>query len=59
MHTAKVRRRHPDGRIISEEEEAREKLDAEKKLRDKAALWAEREAHMKSDLVGYDGKPVA
>jgi len=55
---AKVRRRHPDGRLVSETEEAADKVAKEKQLADKSALWAEREAHMKSDLVGYDGKPI-
>lgn len=55
---AKVRRRRPDGSLISEEDEAVEKADKAQALAEKAALWAEREAHMKSDLVGYDGKPI-
>jgi kinesin family protein 2/24 len=55
---AKTRKRRPDGSIITEEDEAAEKKEAEKALAAKAALWAEREAHMKSDLVGYDGKPI-
>jgi hypothetical protein len=55
---AKVRRRRPDGSLISEEDEAVEKADKARALAEKAAVWAEREAHMKSDLVGYDGKPI-
>lgn len=55
---AKVRKRRPDGSIITEEDEAKVKVEAEKALAAKAKLWAEREAHMKSDLVGYDGKPI-
>jgi kinesin family protein 2/24 len=55
---AKVRRRRPDGTLITAEDEAAEKEEAARKLKEKAELWAEREAHMKSDLIGYDGKPV-
>lgn len=55
---AKVRRRRPDGTLITPEQEAAEQKRAEEEMAAKAALWAEREKHMKSDLVGYDGKPL-
>lgn len=55
---AKVRRRHPSGALITAEEEAAEVAEKERLLAEKSAMWAEREAHMKSDLVGYDGKPI-
>jgi hypothetical protein len=55
---AKVRRRRPNGSIITAEEEAAEIAEIARRGEEKAALWKEREAHMKSDLVGYDGKPL-
>ena len=55
---AKVRRRRADGTLITAEQEAEEQRVAEVALGEKAKMWAEREAHMKSDLVGYDGKPL-
>ena len=47
---AKTRNRRPDGTIITEEDEAREKAAKAQALRDKAALWKEREKTLRSDF---------
>ena len=47
---AKTRNRRPDGTIITEEDEAREKAEKAQALRDKAALWKEREKTLRSDF---------
>ena len=47
---AKMRKRRPNGAIITEEEEAAEAEKAKQDVLAKAALWAEREAHMKTDF---------
>ena len=47
---AKTRNRRPDGTIITEEDEAREKAAKAQALKDKAALWKEREKTLRSDF---------
>jgi len=47
---AKTRNRRPNGTIITEEDEAREKAEAAQALKDKAALWKAREAALRSDM---------
>ena len=46
---AKVRKRRPDGSIITPEQEAEEIEAAQKAQQEKIALWAEREKHMRSE----------
>jgi kinesin family protein 2/24 len=43
---AKTRRRRPDGTVLSDEDEAREVLEAEQALAARAVLWAERDKAM-------------
>jgi hypothetical protein len=47
---AKTRNRRPDGTIITEEDEAREKAEKRAALEAKAALWKEREKTLRSDF---------
>ena len=47
---AKMRKRRPNGTIITPEEEAAEAEKAKQDVLAKAAMWAEREAHMKTDF---------
>ena len=47
---AKTRNRRPDGTITTEEDEAREKAAKAQALKDKAALWKEREKTLRSDF---------
>mmetsp|Transcript_28938 Transcript_28938/g.57837 ORF Transcript_28938/g.57837 Transcript_28938/m.57837 type:complete len:600 (-) Transcript_28938:98-1897(-) len=46
---AKTRRRRPDGTIITKEDEEREREELIKAKEAKAALWAEREKHLRSE----------
>ena len=49
---AKTRRRRPNGTIITADDEAAERAAAEAETAAKAALWAEREKHLRSDTGG-------
>ena len=49
---AKTRRRRPNGTIITAEDEAAERAAVEAETAAKAALWAEREKHLRSDTGG-------
>ncbi|KAJ1461526.1 P-loop containing nucleoside triphosphate hydrolase protein [Pelagophyceae sp. CCMP2097] len=46
---AKTRNRRADGTMITEADEAKDIADAAQALKDKAALWAEREKHMRTE----------
>ena len=46
---AKTRKRKPNGMLLSAEQEAADVARAEKAQADKAALWAEREKHLRSE----------
>ena len=49
---AKTRKRRPNGKIITPEEEEAERAALEAETAAKAALWAEREKHLRSDTGG-------
>jgi hypothetical protein len=47
---AKTRKRRPNGSIITPEEEEQDRLRLIREKEEKAAIWAEREKHMRSEF---------
>jgi len=44
---AKTRKRRDDGTIVTKEDEEKERLELIRQKEEKAAIWAEREKHLK------------
>jgi hypothetical protein len=49
---AKTRRRHPNGKLITAEEEEAQRQAVEAEATAKAAMWAEREKTLRGDTGG-------